>query len=180
MDNLKAAKRYAQALFELAQEQNVLDKTALDMQGIRACLEQSRELRVFLRDPILKKEERATAVRSLFENRVEPLVLTFFLFLIEKTRLNILEEIVAAFGALYLKHKNVVSVVVKTAGAIEPKQMGALVKKLKERFAKDLEPRAIVDEGLIGGFKIQMDDVVYDCSFKTQLAKFQESVIATV
>jgi len=180
VDNPKIAKRYAQALFELACEQNVVDKIALDMQGIKACLEQSPDLRIFLRNPIFKKEERAVVIRSLFEKRANPLVLTFFLFLIEKARLNMLGEIVAAFDALYLNYKNIANVVVKTASAIEPKQMDALVKKLKERLAKDIQPRVIMDEGLIGGFKIHMDDVVYDCSFKTQLEKFQKSVITAI
>lgn len=178
--NSKVAKRYAIALFELAQEEKSLDKVALDMAGIKASLDGSLELREFVRNPIFKEEERIAIVQKVFEKRAQPLVLKFLLFLIAKSRLSVLKEIAQAFEDAYLAHKNILRVTIQSARTIEPNQMKALTLKLKERLGKEILSEVIVDKKILGGFKIKTNNLVFDGSLKTQLDKFQESVITAI
>ena len=104
----------------------------------------------------------------------------FLLFLIEKSRLNILKDIAKAFENIYLNYKNIVPVTIKSAGPIEPKQMQALLKRLQEKLGKEIQPHTVIDKKLLGGFKIETGHVVYDGSLRTQLDNFKEHVITTI
>ena len=62
----KVAKRYAQALFELADEKKLLDDVALELGELRQCLGASQELRNFIADPVLTPDQKKQVLRSLF------------------------------------------------------------------------------------------------------------------
>lgn len=176
----KVAGRYARALFELAAEQNNLDAIVADTQGIKASIEYSDDLKAFLANPILKKKEKHSILKAVFEGRVQPLFLNFLMFLVERTRLDILNEIIDEFVAIHLASTGTMNVVIRTERPLDPLLMEQLLAKLRQRSGKKIQAEVIIDPQLLGGFKVQMGDEVYDSSFKSQLRKFQESAISTV
>jgi F-type H+-transporting ATPase subunit delta len=172
----KVAKRYAQALFELAKDQGALDKAAAEINDLRETLTKSPELQGFLKDPVLTKDAKKEILGELFGKRLSPFVFNFLLFLIEKRRLNILGAILEVFDVLYLEHKNVAEVHITSAFPVEQGQVDAICKKLRDQFKKDIRPVVVVDPSLIGGIKVKTPELVYDFSYKTQLDKFRQSL----
>ena len=61
------AGRYANALFELAAEQNVLDAVANDLRALRQMAGESADLARLIASPVIKREQQAKALIALSE-----------------------------------------------------------------------------------------------------------------
>src|ERR1041385_7770857 len=134
----RIAKRYAQALFDLAQERRILDEVAQQLADLKNCIEKSQELENFLRDPVLTKDQKRKVIQALFDKRLNPLLSQFLLFLVEKRRLNLTEGICEVFDGLYLDYKNIADIKVVTPFPVEQKQLNTLQQAIRDKFRKEV------------------------------------------
>lgn len=104
----KAAKRYATALLELAKEREEVDTTLQDVLFIQKTLEDSRDLLVFLKSPIIKPDKKVAALQAIFGDNVSELVGRYITLIARKNRQNLLDEIVAAFIEKYNEHAGII------------------------------------------------------------------------
>ena len=180
MVDAKVAKRYARALFLTCEEKKRLDPVSQDLIALGQCITDSEDLQLFIRNPIFNKEERGQLVRNVFEKDIQPEVLTFLLFLIDKNRLNLIGDIIDIFHQMYLLHENIQEVHLTSEREMDAGLLQGLLNKLSAKSGKKIQSHLMTDTDLLGGFKLRMGDVVYDASLKTQLRRFQESIISTV
>ncbi len=165
------SKRYAQALFDLALENNILDKVEKDIILIDSVLQQSRELRIILANPVLDGYKKIKILNRLFEGKVQTLTIKFLQLITRKGREEYIVHICKAFIDIYKEHKNIMSVTLTTAYKADKKTIDAILTKLKKVTEKELEVTEKVDENLIGGFKLDFEDYQYDDSVKVQLKR---------
>jgi F-type H+-transporting ATPase subunit delta len=99
------------------------------------------------------------------------------LLLVENKRLLALPEIASAFDALKADVENRVDVTLTTATEIDAAQQEIFVAALKKRFGRDVNLKVELDETLVGGAKLQADDLVIDGSVSTGLAKLTSSLM---
>ena len=85
----KAAKRYATALLESADEQNSIENTLKDIHLIKETIEGSKELRIFLKSPVVKPADKRNALSSIFDGKVSKEVSQFIVLLTNKGREDI-------------------------------------------------------------------------------------------
>ncbi len=180
MNDMKIARRYARALFQLSDERSQLKQVFADVKNLRTILAGSEDLRLFLINPVLNIEDRQAVVKSVYEGRTEPLVTSFLFFLIQKSRLNILEDILEAFIEVYLDSTNTLTAAISAQRAIDPVRLGSLVSKLQERTNKNVIAEVVIEEHLLGGFKVRIGDQVFDASLSAQLKRYHNDVLSTV
>src|SRR3989338_100066 len=173
----KVANSYARAFFELAKETKVLAKTQNDVNQLKALLEQSPEFKQFINNPIIPVLRQHEILKALFHGKVHASTLSFLLFLSEHKRLSRLERICSFFEKLYLQAEGILKIKITSVCAMEESQVKSISEKFKKIYAKDIEPQQAIDKGLLGGFKVQVQDVIYDCSVKTQLENFRRNVL---
>src|SRR5690554_3016319 len=89
----KLARRYAQALAELAAERGMLDAIQEQAGLLAGVLEQEPTLLTVLGDDRIPQAERLARLRELFGDRLAPLVYHFLRLVLEKGRASILPEI---------------------------------------------------------------------------------------
>jgi F-type H+-transporting ATPase subunit delta len=94
----------------------------------------------------------------------------FLRVLIENDRLSALPEIAAIYEELKNEREGVVEAVITTAFPLDKGELAALVKELEGRFKRKVEPQVNVDDGLIGGVRMQVGDEVIDGSVRGRLA----------
>ena len=177
MAHLRIARRYTKALFDLSVEQASLQEVYQSLQSVDQAVKNSLELREFLSNPVISKSQQKNVVEALFKDRAHPTVLQFLFFLIDKKRLNLLGDVFECFDALYLEYKATVSAKVTTAMEIEDAQLNRLVKKLETNTQKKILVQPIIEPAILGGYKVQMGDRVFDNSFATQLERFHRNLI---
>lgn len=164
--------RYAKALFELVQEQDNLEAVQDSMTDMRNIIIESKDFRLFLNNPILSYEERCVILKALFEEKVPELVFKFLLFITYKKRLGLLKDIIESFDKLYLAGTNQLRAYVTTALAVAKNDKTLFNQRLSDKFQHRILTRWSTDPSLIGGFRIFLQDKMYDYSFKNQLNNF--------
>ena len=176
MTEQKIAERYARALLNLAREQKVEDDVHADIVGITRTLADSSDLQAFLQHPTLSLEQRRKGLEALFASRLFKQTYSFLLFLADRRRLALLAEICTAFEALHREAHSILQARVTSAQALTESQIDSLRAKLAERHDKTIELSTEVDAALIGGFAIQVKDIVHDSSVRGRLDNLRRSM----
>jgi len=175
----KAARRYATALLELAQERNELDDILEDIKFIDNTLEGSRELVLFLKSPIIKYDDKINVLNELFSSEVKEATKLFMNLLVKKERVNLLDQITKAFIEKYKQLAGIITVEVYVAHELSDEQREALHNQLEEKTQKKVDMNITQDESLRGGMAVRIDDTVIDGTVKHKLEELEESLLAT-
>lgn len=165
----QASKRYARAVFELAEQQQKTEAVCTDLLSIGGLLGQSEELARFIGNLVIPSERRAQTLHALFGGKVDELTLRFLMFLESKRRLGALPGIIAHVGRLYDDRLGVLNAEITSATPLDGEQFGAICRKLENKFNKKIKAVASVDPRLLGGFIVQVGGTIYDYSIETQL-----------
>ncbi len=176
-DNNTVARPYAQAVFEVAQENNALADLSESLSAGKVLLEDGQVVE-FLAAPSLTDDERLEFLQGLFAKAVgENSVFAggsqhgtnFLRLLLENGRVVALPEIAEQFEALRAKVENTVEAVITSAAPLSDAQQQQMAVTLRERFGRDVNITTKIDENLIGGAVIRAGDVVIDGSLRARL-----------
>jgi F-type H+-transporting ATPase subunit delta len=179
MANLRIAKRYAKALFEIAEETKKLEKITNDVGFIDSLIRSSRELQLFLKSPIIKEDKKREVLKEIFsDSRVDPVTLKFIMLLVEKKREDILHDIVKVYQQIYDEKMGIVSAEVVTAVEVGERLKKKIEQKILELTgAKKVKASYRVDPSIIGGIVIRVGDTVYDASIRRRIQLLREQLI---
>ncbi len=170
MTDSRAASRYVKSLLGLAIEQKALEQVHNDMLLFSKVVESSRELKLVLRNPIIKHDMKKAILEKLFKGKVHSLTMAIFDILTRKNREPLLPAIASGFHHAYNEYKGVGEATVTTAIPLDPslrKQIEKLVKQYSEK--KEVELVEKVDPDMIGGFVLDIGDRQVDASIRNKL-----------
>lgn len=162
-----AAKRYAQAAFELARERNELDAWGPAMQSLGEA-SASPEALAFLGDrrvPGDAKESFLTRVAG----ELPPMVGNLVKLLESKRRLPLLSQIAEFFQELLDDHNGIAHAQVLTAVPMSDDEQRALAARLSELTGKQVQVEAHEEPEILGGLVARIGDRLIDGSAKTKL-----------
>jgi len=172
-----AARRYARALFALAEEQGGVDSVRAELADISAALGDHPELRRALLRPLHPAVERKAALAGLAERLGSSVLLRSFLqFLIDQRRLIDFVTIGNEYGRLADAAAGRMGAEVRTARQLSASQLEQLRSALSRRSGRQVDVSVTVDESLLGGVVAQVGDMVFDGSLRTQLRQLRASL----
>ncbi|ULQ56365.1 ATP synthase F1 subunit delta [Flavihumibacter rivuli] len=178
MRNSRVAHRYAKALMDLAVETNQVEAVMQDIAAIQAVT--NAELRQVLLSPIIKHDKKVSIFKAIFEGKISSLTQSFFNLVFTKGRETSLTEINEAFHALYRKMKGIAVLELTTAVPISEEMKENIRKGLESRprfQGKTLEVREKVDPDILGGFVLQVEDILYDASIRHDLQVIKQQFV---
>ncbi len=175
----KAARRYAKALFDLAAESNRTEQVNADLISLKNSISASRELARFLPDYVLSRRARSNVLAALFSGKVEPLTFRFIMFLESKRRMRLMNDIIAAFEDICDRAQGIVRGTISFPFPVDEPAAAAVSERIQARVKGALALAQALDRRLIGGFKAQVGDIVYDFSVPAQLMMFKRHLLAT-
>lgn len=164
------ARRYAQALYEIAQAKNTLETLEQDLKGVAEAVVGTRELQKVLYHPQVLPSEKKKILQALFAQSVSEETMKFLGLLVDKRRENYIEGIALEFSSLANQARGKVAAEVITAIDITEEQKQELVKVASRMAGKEVDPTFAVDPSLIGGVVVRIGSKVIDGSIKTRLA----------
>lgn len=168
------SKRYAQALFDLAEEFKILDKVESDLRLVGEVFAENRELRVIVANPVIDAHKKVKILDSIFESSVQELSIKFLRLITNKGREKYIPYICEAFDEIYKEFKNILPVNIITAQKADSKIKAEISNKLKEATKMNIELSEKINEDIIGGFVIDFQDYQYDASIINQLNKLKK------
>ena len=164
------AGRYANALFELAQDQKAIDAVSADLASLRRALETSPDLARLVRSPVFSAADHAKALKAILDKMgANPLTAKFVLLLAQKRRLFVLLPIIAAYERLVARSRGETEAEVTAARALSDGEIAELKSVLKSKLGKEPRLHAKIDPTLLGGLVVKVGSRMIDSSLRTKL-----------
>lgn len=168
------AKRYASALFDLADEQRSFDQVAADLQSLKRMLDDSADLRRLVSSPIMPRAEQGRGILAIARQaQVSELTRRFVGVLAENRRLFLLRSIIDAFLAELAKRRGEMTVEVTSAQELDRDQQAALTDTLNRSLGSKVSMDLKVDPSILGGLIVKVGSRLIDSSVKTKLDRLQ-------
>ena len=169
--------RYAKALYQVGDETGKLETIRDSIDFLHVTVKESAEFVEMLQSPIIKSSEKNRIFSEIFEGKLDKVVITFFNLLTQNKREQYLSYICLNFLQLYKKEKGIKEAVLTTAHTIDKKHREEIVALLKKKFKLNIELTEQVNENIVGGFKLRIDDQQVDASISSKLRKIQNELI---
>ena len=176
MSSYNIATRYAKALMQLATEKDILEQVSRDMELVYNGITSSKELRTVLKSPVIKTEKKQTILTNIFGKKISVVSSDFIRFIVDKNREDLIHEILKRFKELYNLRINRVEAEVVSSIDLTNHQKEELYSSLVEYTQKEVLLNYSLDESLIGGFIVKINDTVLDASIKQQLSKLRKKL----
>ena len=168
------AARYAQALFELADEAKALDAVAEDLRKIKQLLADSEDFARLVTSPMLGRADQAAAAdRVLASVEVGDLVRRFVGVAAANRRLFALDGMADTYLAELARRRGEVTASVTAAHALTDAQVATLTDQLRQSLGAKVTVDLTVDPALLGGLIVRVGSRMIDSSLKTKLDKLQ-------
>jgi len=162
--------RYAQALFDLANELKEVAAVEADLKSLKTALGESRDLRVLVASPKFSSEEKGAALTAIAAKaKFKPTTQKFLGLLAANGRASVLPSTITSFQALAAKARGAVSAQVTTALPLTAAQSKGVAAALRQALGKDPEIETRVDPAILGGIKVQVGSRLFDASLKSKL-----------
>ena len=172
-----AANRYAKALID-ALPPSKAEAAYEQLRTLNSALDEQPEARRLLENPTVSADRRkgflaAIASASGFDKEVQ----NFVGILIERNRLDVLDEILGAYQKFLDQRLGIVRASVATAQPLDAVQNSELAAKLQSATGKQVRMDVSVDASLIGGFVATVGSTIYDGSLRQQLKSFKARLV---
>jgi len=172
-----AARRYAEAAFELATRDKALEPYG-DGLDLAAQLASDARVLSVLRNPARPLRQRLEVVDALLAKRVPEPVLKLVSLLVERGKVDRIGAVAAEYRRLLNRERGIVDAVAKTALPLDGKETEALRAKVAKMTGQTVDLRVEVDESLIGGLTVRVGDTLYDASVRGRLERLRERLVA--
>lgn len=162
-----SGKRYAQAIFELALEQDQLDQWDGDLEFIESVL-QDDEFKALLKHADVSVANKIKAIDSVMGD-VHPLVRNLVSLLVTRGMVDAVSDLRAAYTELLDKHLGRQRVQVTSAVPLEQRELDRITQFVTNLVRKEVVVSTDVDDSILGGVVIQIGDQLLDGSTRSQL-----------
>jgi F-type H+-transporting ATPase subunit delta len=169
------AEVYSRALFEVAQEHDVLDDLHEQLGQFADELNTNHDMQVFFFSPYFSSQEKKEGIRKMVEGADENFV-RFLELLAERHRMPALFRIRRAFNALYAEERKLLPVTVTSAVELDEGIVKEIGRKIEEQTGRKVELTAKVDPNVIGGLVMRVGNMVMDGSIRARLERLRKQV----
>jgi F-type H+-transporting ATPase subunit delta len=178
MTEQTVGKRYALALFNAAESDELTHQVQENLTLLSELWEKNEELRGFMEAPQISTEEKKKILQTSLSEKVSELLLQFLIFLLEKGRFPQIPEIAAYYRKLLKEKMGIVEARVTTASPLDEELTLSLKEKLQKKTGKKIDLILQTDPSLIGGIRVIIGNQIIDNSISSELCKLKENLLS--
>ena len=172
------AKRYAQALMNLAAGENQVQEIAAGLDDLTSSVRESEILQEFLAEPKVPLAVKEASITELLDRMQVPALLnTFVRYITRKRRIGLLDEIRNVFHELADERMGRAHADITVAGPLTAEQESALKVQLEKLSGREINLRVNIDPSILGGIVARIGSTVWDGSLRNQLNQLHQSII---
>lgn len=170
------ANRYAEALFQLSEEENITKEIYNELHHVVDIVKNNKELDNVLKSPLVSKPEKVQLIETLFNKKINNNLKNFLKILVEKGRISSLKSIELTFRQLLNDKNNIMEGTVISAIPLTDEKVKELEEKLSKKYNKNVTLENKVDESILGGVLIRLGNTQIDGSVKTRLDNIKDQL----
>jgi ATP synthase F1 delta subunit len=169
------ARVYAEALFEVAREKGKLDRIREQLGELVDALESDRDLQVFFFSPYFSSAEKREGLGRAISG-AEPELINFCELLIDKHRMPVIFRMRTTFDELWAEENRLLEVTLTSAVELDQKLVENVGAEIERQTKRTVDLRTEVDEGILGGLRLRVGNMVLDASLRSKLERLRKEV----
>jgi len=176
MLNKSVARRYAEALFAIAQDTNRVDELQNELELVVQTINSYEDLKAYMLHPLVPPKDKKDVLARIFGDKISEVVKHFLFLVSDKRREAYLEAILEEYKDLANEFKNVLFAEVVSAKELSESDIAMLKERLASVTGKNIDCNVAVDPSLIGGIKVRVGDRIIDASIKKKLELMKDNL----
>ena len=174
----ETSERYSRALFEVANEENELDKIESDIKNFQSLLKSSQEIMNFIKNPTQSINTQNSVIVLLADKLgFSKNLKNFFLLLVEKRRIFFIQKISKNFLKICSLKRGEVKASLISSKELSNAELDKISKDLSTSMGSSIIFDYKVDKELIGGLKLQLGSFMIDTSIRNKLKKYEKAML---
>lgn len=176
--NEASAKNYAKAMFDAATELGKIEDIKKDLNIIYSSLLVDKDIFDFFKSHFIDIHLRMNMLKKVYENNISEETFNLIAILTERGLMDILFAIIVEYENLCNEYYNIIVAKITTSSVIENTPESDILKEHIQSMVKGKEIHFIfnIDESIIGGIIVEMEDIVYDYSIRNLLTELGLSI----
>ena len=172
-------KSYAEALFQVARAEETLVRVEEELTRLNKSLDANSELREFLSNPQISSDGKKSALFQIFGGKISPITLHWMNMVVDQGRQRRLPAIIEAFLTLTEDARDKVTAEVITSVPLSEDLAKRLEQELSKITKKRVFLKPMVDDSILGGVIVKIENKVIDGSVKHRLEEMKNEMIKT-
>ena len=175
MNDSRISVRYSRALFQSALEKNILGRINQDMILIKdICTNPA--IKEFLSNPVIRPSKKTEILNDLLAKHVDNLTMSLVDLVVRNGREKYLPAIARVFVHNTMKYNGITESFLTTAEKVDPGIKKEISNLITELFKTKVDLKENIDESVIGGFILRVDDNYIDASVRNKLRKIKKEL----
>lgn len=176
--NESSAKNYAKAMFDIASDIGKIEAIKSDLNVVYSSLLVDSDIYDFFKSSFIDGHLRMRILKKIYADKILEETFNLIAILIERDMINILFAVIVEYENLCNEYYNIIIVKITTASNMtDTEDMNKLKNHITNMISdKDIHFTFNIDENIIGGVVIEIEDVVYDYSVRRLLTELKSSI----
>ncbi len=169
------AKKLATILLEMSGHEAGAVRSSL--QQIDILIRKDAQFRSLLQSKRISHDNKTTIIRDVLANVCHPNAIEFLGLMTEEKSVKIIRQVIKAFDALYKEKEGIVAVQAYVANKLDSEEVEALQHNLQMAMKKKGDMTIEVDEQLLGGIKLRIENTFLDATLQSKLNRLQSELL---
>lgn len=170
-------KRYALALYEVAEAKGKVEEYLNDLREICNIIETNKDFYEVIKHPQINTRKKKQTFINIFKGQIDEELLSFLLILIEKDRILYLREKLLEMEKIDLERKNTLRGTIKTAVPLLDEELKQLKQIFEAKYNKNIIFETKVQKDLLGGVYVRIGNDVIDDTIKSKIDEMKELML---
>ena len=170
-----SARRYAEAVFDLADEEETFIRWAGDLQTV-ADFTREADVAKILTSARVPRSEKLRLLTAALKGQVGDEAMNLVRLLNDRDKVALVPDITAIFREKMDERRGIAHAVVTTAVPLSEDERAAVAARLSAITGMTVDVTTVVDESIIGGVVARIGDQLIDGSTRTRLKALRRSL----
>lgn len=165
------AKKLAAILLDISDEDAGAVRSSLQL--IDVLIRKDARFRSLLQSKRIPSDKKTTIIREVLADVCHPNAIEFLGLMTEEKSIKIIHQVIKIFDMLYKEKEGIVAVQAHVAKELNSEEFDALQHNLQKAMNKKADMSIEVDEKLLGGIKLRIENTFLDASLQSKLNRLQ-------
>ncbi|WP_042470901.1 F0F1 ATP synthase subunit delta [Bacillus ndiopicus] len=173
----QVAKRYAEALFQLANKNQSIAEVSADLKELTAAIENTPALLELLKAPKISSAKKKAMLSEILAN-ANSAVLNIVQLLVDKQRISDIVAVAEAFQVLATAAAGAAEATVYSTRSLTEAENAEISAAFAKLVGKSkLEIKNIIEPSILGGVRVQIGNYIYDSTIASKLEGLKRTLV---
>lgn len=170
------AKRYAKALFDIAQNKGQVDLIEEELKQVVSILDQNQDLKKFLQHPNIEFSAKMDLLTKMLKDKLSADVFNTISLMIQRKRGTLFPALLNFYTKIVNDSLDRENALVITSYPLNEQEYAQIKSFFSKMTGKDIRVEQQVDPSLLGGIKVRIGDRLFDGSLLGKLDRLKKSL----